>query len=276
MLVNGVPPEKISMGILFAPAAYRARRITACAGINAAFCQCVGDRDEQQDACGVFARGASLLAVVADGMGGLARGGDAAQIAVRAAELESERLMAAGASFESMRQALIRVNDAVYRSVESFGSMGMSGTTLCVAVVERLRLRLFWCGDSRAYLWRGGELRQLTEDHVYARYLKEMVAEGVITVADARTHPARGRLTGYVGMRALEDYSVIAEPLVLQGGDGLLLCTDGLYKCLGAAGIARCMGGGAKASAGTLIRAIVKKRLNGQDNATALVLKCIH
>jgi PPM family protein phosphatase len=96
----------------------------------------------------------------------------------------------------------------------------------------------------------------------------------VITVADARTHPARGRLTGYVGIRALEDFSVMAEPIELQGGDGLLLCTDGLYKCLGMAQMGRCMGGGAKASAGALIRAIVKKRLKGQDNATALVLKC--
>jgi protein phosphatase len=260
--------------ILFAQTEYRAGRLPSCAGIDAAFCQCAGDRDEQQDACGAYALGDSLLAVVADGMGGLARGGLAARLAVEAAGRESEALLWQGASFDTMKRALAGINEEVYRSVMTFGAAGMSGTTLCAAVIERRSLlRFFWCGDSRAYLWRGGRLAQLTEDHVYARYLKEMVAEGVISVADARTHPARGRLTGYIGPRSLEDYSIVAEPLELLRGDGLLLCTDGLYKCLDIGEMGRCMRDGAEASAGALIKAVIKKRLRGQDNATALVLK---
>ena len=238
------------MGILFAPIEYRAQRLPACPGMEAACCQCEGDRDEQQDACGAFTRGGSLLAVVADGMGGLARGGVAARVAVEAAEREAGPLLSDGASYFTMKGALERINAEVYRSVANFGAMGMSGTTLCAAVIERRSLRLFWCGDSRAYLHRGGELAQLTQDHVYARYLKEMVAEGVISVADARMHPGRGRLTGYVGMRALEDYSVMPEPVELLHGDILLLCTDGLYKCLDSGEMARLMRGGAESCGG--------------------------
>lgn len=264
------------MDILFVASQYRARRLPKACGAEAAYCQCAGDRDEQQDACGVFAHGDSLLAVVADGMGGLARGGAAAQLALEAAQREAGKLLELGATFFTMKRALERINAEVYRSVESFGAMGMSGTTLCAAVIERRSLRLFWCGDSRAYLWRGGSLTQLTEDHVYARYLKEMVAEGVISVADARTHPARGRLTGYIGMRALEDYSIAQEVTDLRRGDGLLLCTDGVFKCLDLRQMIRCMHESAASSAAALIRAVARKRLKGQDNATALVLKWVH
>jgi serine/threonine protein phosphatase PrpC len=257
----------------FTPTECRPRRLPAAAGVDAAFCQCAGDRDEQQDACGVFSHGNGLLAAVADGMGGLANGGAAAAVALEAAGREAEPLLDAGADYRAMKDALLRINDAVYRSVESFGAAGLSGTTLCAAVIKRRTLRLFWCGDSRAYLLRAGGIERLTEDNVYALYLKEMAAEGVISVADARAHPARSRLTGYLGAHAPEDYSISAHSIALQAGDTLLLCTDGLHRCLGATEIVHGMGGSAAASAGRLIRAVVKKRVRGQDNATALVLK---
>lgn len=261
------------MDILFARTEYPAVRLTAAQGAEAAYCQCMGDRDEQQDACGLFAYGGSMLAVVADGMGGLARGGAAAEIALKAAERESCALLAEKISFESMKAALENINEDVYRSVSSYGIMGMAGTTLCAAALEGRALRLFWSGDSRAYLWSGGKLRRLTEDHVYARYLKEMVTESVISEADARTHPKRSYLTGYVGMQELEDYSIMPEAMEMVKGDGLLLCTDGLYKCLEEEQLSRCMGMDACGAAGAMIRQVAKKRLKGQDNATALVLK---
>ena len=264
------------MDILLAGTGYRATRLQAAGLADAAFCQCIGGREEQQDACGVFTCGDSLLAVVTDGMGGLARGGTAAKIALEAAGREAGALLAAGASFDTMKAALEGINGEVYRSVDSFGAMGASGTTLCAAVLEGRILSLFWCGDSRAYLWRGGRLLKLTSDHIYARYLRDMVAEGVISVADARTHPARGRLTGYVGMRALEDFSIAVQAAEIRRGDGLLLCTDGLYNCLDEGQMGRCLRGSAAASAGALIRGVARKHIRGQDNATALVLKWVN
>lgn len=261
------------MDILFPKVEYDTRSLNAIVGVDAACGQCVGDRDEQQDACGLFTHGFSLLAVVADGMGGLARGGAAARLALESAQREAQTLLAGGVCFESMKRALEAINGEIYHSIRSFGAVGMAGTTLCAAVLEGRRLRLFWSGDSRTYLFRGGRLELLTEDHVYARYLREMVVEGVIGERDAQTHPRRGHLTGYLGMRALEDYSITPAFLELTEGDGLLLCTDGLYKCLDETQICRCMGNGAQQAADALIRQIVKKRLPRQDNATALVLK---
>jgi serine/threonine protein phosphatase PrpC len=261
------------MDLLFPKPEYRALRLPSTPDAEAASCQCTGDRDEQQDACGVFVHGNALLAVVADGMGGLARGGAAAQVAVDSAGRQAPALLAGDITFDTMKAALARVNADVYEGVAACGVMGMAGTTLAAAVVRDGQLRLIWSGDSRVYLWRRGKLSMLTEDHVYARYLAEMVAEGVITEADARMHPGRDYLTGYVGMRSLEDYSITPGALALEAGDGLLLCTDGLYKCLDDAELRRCMVPGAAAAATALIRGVVRKRLPGQDNATALVMK---
>ena len=261
------------MEYLFTKAEYPAERLPALAGVEAALCQCEGDRDEQQDACGLFLVGGGMLAVVADGMGALARGGSAASVAVEASGEEAGRLLEAGACYEAVKESLVRVNSRVYRMVDNMGVMGMSGTTLCAAAVMGRAVRLYWSGDSRAYLWRGGRLSRLTEDHVYARYLAEMVAEGVITEADARTNPQRTHLTGYLGMRALEDYSVMASTLVMGRGDSLLLCTDGLYKCLEEEEMGRCLGRSAYGAAGALVGMVAKKRLRYQDNATALVLR---
>lgn len=261
------------MDLLFARPEYKVRSLPTCGGIEAACCQCAGDRDEQQDACGAFVHGGALLAVVADGMGGLARGGAAARLALESAGRQAPALLAGEPGYDAMKAALAAVNADVYRGVECNGVMGMAGTTLCAAAVTAGSLRLIWSGDSRAYLWRSGKLVKLTEDHVYARYLQEMVAEGVITEAEAKMHPGRGYLTGYVGMRSLEDFSITAEPAAMEPGDALLLCTDGLYKCLDEAELRRGLGAGAAQSAGALIGKVVKKRLRGQDNATALVLK---
>lgn len=261
------------MDFLFPKPEYRVQRLPSTPGVEAALCQCTGDRDEQQDACGVYVRENALLAVVADGMGGLARGGAAAQLAVDSAGGLAQALLAGDLTFDAMKAALTRINSDVYTGIANCGVMGMAGTTLAAAIIRDRQLRLFWSGDSRVYLWRRGKLSMLTEDHVYARYLAEMVAEGVITEAEARMHPGRGYLTGYVGMRSMEDYSITPGCLALEAGDGLLLCTDGLYKCLDDAELRRCMVPGAAAAAGALIRFVVKKRLPGQDNATALVLK---
>ena len=179
------------MDMLFPKVEYSAIHLPSAGGIEAAYCQCTGDRDEQQDACGLFTSGADMLAVVADGMGALARGGAAARLALQSAGREAVALLAGSATFDAMKTTLENINSDVYRQIDNNGVMGMAGTTLCAAVVKSGRLYLMWSGDSRAYLCRDGKLIRLTQDHVYGRYLKELVAEGAMTDEDAKSHPGR-------------------------------------------------------------------------------------
>jgi protein phosphatase len=157
------------------------------------------------------------LYVIADGMGGH-RGGDvASQVAVETMErLEDE---GKGSLAEHVRRA----NRAVWdRSVEDQRLSGM-GTTLTAVRVDGSRVELAHVGDSRAYLMRDGVLRQLTDDHTL---VARMVRSGEITPEEAEVHPHKNVMTRALGTE--EEVEVDEESITLQGGDRLLLCSDGL------------------------------------------------
>lgn len=161
------------------------------------------------------------LFALADGMGGHRGGEVASRIAIETVE----RLFPTG---EGTLAELVReANRAVFeRSMADRAVSGM-GTTLTVAALEGDRVHLAHVGDSRAYLLRDGELRQLTEDHTL---VQRMVSEGELTPAEAEVHPHRNILIRVVGV----DPSVDVDELQVEPrpGDRLLICSDGLHDML--------------------------------------------
>jgi protein phosphatase len=97
------------------------------------------------------------------------------------------------------------------------------GTTCTVAAIKSSQLYLAHIGDSRAYLFRDGDLHQLTTDHTW---VEEAVVSGILTRDAARVHPNRSVITRAVGL----DPEVEADKqmMPLMAGDLLLLCSDGL------------------------------------------------
>lgn len=247
-------------------------RTMRCGSAQAAWAHWQGNRDEQQDACGVFCSGTLLLGAVADGMGGLAQGALAAHAAIDACEKETETLSQLPLDFHTLQQSLLRVNRAVHEAAGASRAL-LSGTTLVAAVVQQDQLRLMWSGDSRAYLWRQGKLVALTFDHNYERQLLSLVAEGMLSEAQARSHPKGGHLTGYLGLREPQDYSISGTSTAILRGDALLLCTDGLYRTLGESMLCKYLSLDAEKAAGALIEAVVRSNMPKQDNATACVVK---
>ena len=160
--------------------------------------------------------------VVADGMGGHAAGEVASEIAVETIreeyyESESEEIG------EALLHAIKQANQVIYeRANEQAGRAGM-GTT-CVVVVARGALAYIAnVGDSRAYLIREGQLRQVTHDH---SWVAEQVRAGMLTEEQARTHAHRNVITRALGTQPEVEADLFLEPL--QEGDLLLLCSDGL------------------------------------------------
>ena len=160
--------------------------------------------------------------VVADGMGGHAAGEVASEIAVEAIreeyyEAESDEVV------EGLLRAIKQANQVIYdRATEQAGRAGM-GTT-CVALVARGPLAYIAnVGDSRIYLIRDGQMRQLTNDH---SWVAEQVRAGMLTDEQARTHAHRNVITRALGTQPEVEADLFVE--VLQDGDRLLLCTDGL------------------------------------------------
>jgi serine/threonine protein phosphatase PrpC len=102
---------------------------------------------------------------------------------------------------------------------------GDMGSTLTLAVVEGERLTVAHIGDSRAYLWREGRLRQLTEDHSVPGAL---LKQGKISLDDFWDHPHRHVLYRCLGLKPRVEVDIYSS-LLLQPGDKLLLCSDGLW-----------------------------------------------
>jgi PPM family protein phosphatase len=157
------------------------------------------------------------LFVVADGMGGH-RGGDvASQVAIETLERLAEE------DHGSLTEHVRRANRAVWdRSVEDQGLSGM-GTTLTAVRIDGDQVTLAHVGDSRAYLLRNDALQQLTDDHTL---VARMVRSGEITKAEAEVHPHKNVMTRSLGTD--QDVEVDEDSIVLEDGDRLLLCSDGL------------------------------------------------
>ncbi len=163
-------------------------------------------------------RDTSLFAV-ADGIGGFEAGEVASRIAVEALkELEPE------GSFETaIRGAHNRILDAS-REDENLSGMGTTVVAIRFSGTEAdPRAEVVHVGDSRAYLLRGGRLRQLTEDH---SLVAELVRSGDLTRAQAADHPQKNLITRALG--ADEEVEVDTNMLSVEEGDRVLLCSDGL------------------------------------------------
>ncbi len=134
---------------------------------------------------------------------------------------------------EALGQAVQAAQKAVRRAADELGALDDAGSTLTAAVVIGRTLHLAHLGDSRAYLWRQSQLRQLTMDHSGAAAL---VAAGVIAPAEARSHPTAHQLYRYLGGPANAAKPEITETR-LEAGDLLLLCSDGLWGMVEDAGL---------------------------------------
>jgi len=171
------------------------------------------------------------LWAVADGMGGYDCGEWAAAILTR--ELGSEPL---GASFETacdeVAERIHRANQIIFEEARGRG-LRMGSTIVALLVRDRC-FAIFWVGDSRAYLLRGGALYQLSSDH---SEVQELVERGILQPEEAEGHPMSHILARAIGVAGAVEVDVIQDEV--EPGDVFLLCSDGLHGCVGTEDIAR-------------------------------------
>jgi len=242
--------------------------------------QHVGGRSEQQDAFGfsdpsrpetIEQKG--LLAIVADGMGGMEKGSAASNAAIQAMIGTHDDWGGEEAVPEWMRRAVGRANRAVLEVAEGAGLEGEVGTTLSAVLIDDNAIHWVSVGDSRVYLFRDDELAQLTDDHVYARELQEQVREGEISAEEAAQHPERGALTSYLGMSTLKHINQNERPLRLQDGDQLMICSDGLYNGLEEEQIQAALELSSQDACEALVQQVLGDAGEHQDNLTVMVLE---
>ena len=203
------------------------------------------------------------LLTVCDGVGGAARGDIASSTAV-----QQLRRLDAPPSDDLLGQvagALHRAHDRIGELVDEDPALNGTSTTATVALFDGHRLGIGHVGDSRAYLYRDGELSQLTHDHTF---VQSLIDEGRITTDDARVHPHRNLI-----LKALDGIHE-AEPdlfeIEMVAGDRLLLCSDGVSGVLDDGRLADILSTGSPDYAAVeLVRASLEA--GSSDNVTCVV-----
>jgi PPM family protein phosphatase len=232
----------------------------------------------QDDHTRLFGGPPGKLLLVADGMGGVRGGKRASRLVVESViryVLDTMhwffRLQQGEESdlIEELRAGLGACQKAVEAAAAARPEHDRMGTTLTLAYVLWPRAYVIHAGDSRAYLYRGGELQQVTRDQTVAQ---RMVDQGLLEPDKAENTRWAHVLSSCISARP-EALQTDIHRLTLQPGDTLLLCTDGLTKPITDAGIARHLAAIPKEGAEAIARMLVDSAndAGGPDNITAVV-----
>jgi protein phosphatase len=235
-------------------------------------------RDSSLDSVnGLSAEKEVLLLLVADGLGGEARGDLASSVLVQHfTEVAAENAGAVFASTYSNASArdllcreLENCHEKLRREARARAELHGMGSTATVALVAWPKLYVAHVGDSRCYLFRGGRLRQLTRDHSMAQFL---VDQGCMSSSEADGSPFRHQLWNAIGGDS-EKIVVDFHEVELHEQDSLLLCTDGLTGSLPDEEVADTLGTthGASEICAKLVTAANDS--GGRDNITCVVAR---
>lgn len=235
-----------------------------------------GQRQSQQDCFSVSPEDLypthGLLAVVADGMGGLENGDAVSQTAVSAvmngfyAQPEEEPR-------HKLLRLLTEANRAVNRMLGP-ENLGGSGSTLVLGLVQEERFYFLSVGDSRICLFRDGSLLQLNREHNYRCRLELNAVNGEGTLEEAQSHPKAAGLTSYLGMGQLAYVDQPEDFIAIRPGDRFLLMSDGVYNALTVLELEQYLSLPAQEAAEAIGKAVEEKAWPGQDNYTAVILQC--
>lgn len=189
----------------------------------------IGTREEQQDAVETYAEPNALVAVVCDGMGGMAGGARAS----RAAAEGLITLVRTRDREESIPNLYLRsvdiLDEEIYSFIDEEGERLNAGTTIVSVFISKDQLYWMSVGDSRLYILRGADMVQATRDHNFFLQLESLKDQFTPSDEDLEKGAA---LISFIGMGGVEVMDISANPIKLECGDTLLLTTDGLFKAL--------------------------------------------
>jgi serine/threonine protein phosphatase PrpC len=208
------------------------------------------------------------LAIVADGMGGYEGGQEASRLAVESVREVYEHSFGVG-----QQETLLRGFEAAHRNIQRYAAehpqfYGMGTTCTALSIVGR-ELHFAHVGDSRLYHIRAGSISKLTRDH---SYVGRLVESGVVRSEDAEFHPQRHILTAALGSGREVTAHFPDSPILLEEGDSLVLCTDGLWGVVNERDLSNVAQTNSPADACHKLVSMALER-GGPDNITVQVLR---
>jgi protein phosphatase len=214
--------------------------------------------------------------VVADGMGGMNAGDIASMLAISTGVKLVDKSVKWGFKIneKEARDLLCRmstyfreIDRKITRKSETDRRLFGMGTTLTLAYSVGVHLFVIHVGDSRAYLYRSGQLQQLTRDHTVAQALADA---GEIQQDQVRRHLRRNTLTNYLGGHSGKVKAEVRW-LRLEDGDRLILCSDGLSDMVEDQAISQCLAAHAEPGQAAIELTELAMNSGGKDNITVVV-----
>lgn len=245
--------------------------------IEAATGQHIGDRSEQQDRAALFVAPKApgyMMAVLADGMGGLSGGAMAAEQVIRTAQQIFEGYSPLTDEIEPMLEQIAReVHTVIQLSGLSAEKQPHSTMVILVLTPEGTAI---WAhvGDSRLYRFSGPNLADRTIDH---SFVEKLIKEGQITRAEAANHKLSNLLVNVIGGTTKELFVTTKRYDGLKSGDSFLLCSDGLWHYVSSAEIGAAIAMNTPRKASEMLINKARERAAGKkaDNCTMVIVKLV-
>ena len=232
------------------------------------------DKQVNEDTCRCGSTAFGYLAVLCDGMGGHEGGREASEAAVAAvfrsiaAAAPRPDIALPARAKEVLRDAVALANRDVY-ALGSVQTSTRPGSTLVAILLHAHGTEIAHIGDSRCYLVRSNEIRQLTRDH---SMVQQLVDAGKLTPEEAARHPDANRITRALGMAASVHIEIQPTSFAHAAGDMFVLCSDGLSDLVMAPEIAHLASASAAEPAVHQLVDLANAR-GGHDNVTVVIVR---
>lgn len=231
--------------------------------------QGIGQREQQEDSFYISGdterKENGLLAIVSDGMGGMINGRSASELTINQF---LRQFREKGEIPGRLQKAAQMASSCVYQELS-----GRSGATLVAVYIGNKTLHWISIGDSAIFLKRSGGLFQLNQEHTFLnKLLKKELEKPQIDREQASAHEDAPRLTSFIGMEPLKETDGNFHPFLLESGDVVLLCSDGISGVLTPPEIMEAMNLEPEEGCKLLELLIQEKHVLEQDNYTGIMI----
>lgn len=263
-----------------APGTLSGSRVKRLLSYQVANLQGVGARARQEDSFTVAnafdvteIKEKGLLFVVCDGMGGMKDGKVASETAIASIRNSFVEMDRSGNLAEQLKDSIYRAADEVERALGGDG-----GSTVVACIIFEEKLYFASVGDSFLYLKRGNSLYRLNHEHNLCNQIfRETIQSGSADPTEGLNSPEAVALTQFLGMSGISEVDYLKRPYILQDGDVLLACSDGVGGVLTEREVQDALSQNTSRDMCVMLeQGIVAHAKKHQDNYTALVVKCMY
>ncbi len=249
--------------------------------INTGNSQDQGARPYQEDSFGYsniidsdILSNKGMLAILSDGMGGLANGKSVADYVVQASIAMFDSINPQADISEQLMNIVRYINNSVCEQYAADGS-SKAGATMVFAYIFKNRIYWITVGDSRLYCYRNGNLLQMNEDHDYKNQLyREYINEGG-NLQDVEQDGQKDSLVCFIGKREIPYVDVSIKGYKIKPNDTFILCSDGIYNGISEDAMKDILSNNdAQNASDKIVANVLSSRFPGQDNMTIMVIKC--